>query len=59
MNSIRNICSDITLLKILPHLPGANELKSKISNGINFLPQLHFEFINPSGAGPLNILSTL
>ena len=26
LNIIRNMCSEITLLKFLPHLPGANEL---------------------------------
>ena len=26
MNFIRNICLEITLLKSLPHIPGANEL---------------------------------
>ena len=31
MNLIRNICSDITLLKLRPHLPGTNELDGFVS----------------------------
>ena len=30
MNLIHNICSEVTLLKLLPHLPGAKEASDLI-----------------------------
>ena len=35
MNFIHNMCLEIPILKLLPHLPGANELKKKNNNNNN------------------------
>ena len=42
MNLISNMCLDITLLELLPHIPGANELTELVwSNNLDGWPNMN------------------